>query len=137
MKKLLLIFLLLSVCIFASGCISGSEEDHVKDIVREYYSAYNNRDPDTVVDLFSQELIDNNGGKDTIAANLGNVFALADETELELKIVRFLNIRFLNEVAFVNFDVRLTDFERNEESNLTFKLVKEEGNWKILEIIEE
>jgi len=137
MKRLLLIFLLLSVCIFASGCISGSEEDHVKDIVREYYSAYNNRDSDTIVDLFSQELIEGNGGKETIVSNLGNVFVLADETDLELKIVRFLNIRFLNEVAFVNFDVRITDIERNVESNLTFKLVKEDGNWKILEMIEE
>ena len=124
-------------CIFSSGCISGSDEDQVKDIVREYYSAYNDRDAETVVDLFSSQMIENNGGKDTIIENLENIFEVADETNLELKIVRFLNIRFLNETAFVNFDVRLIDLERNIESNLTFKLGKEDGMWKILEMIEE
>ncbi|MBN1785569.1 MAG: nuclear transport factor 2 family protein [Candidatus Methanofastidiosa archaeon] len=136
MKRMLLI-LLMFACIFSSGCISSSDEDNVKDVVREYYSAYNNRDSDTVIDLFSQELLEKNGGKDTIKANLEDLFTMADDTELELKILRFLNIRFLNETVFINFDVRLTDVDRNEEFNLTFKLVKEEGMWKILEMIEE
>jgi len=136
MKRLLILMLFLA-CIFSSGCISASEEDQVKDIVREYYSAYNDRDAETIVDLFSTEMVENNGGRETIIENLENTFNVAEETELELKIVRFLNIRFFNDTAFINFDVRLTDVERNLESNLTFKLTKEDGRWKILEMIVE
>ncbi|HOP09569.1 MAG TPA: hypothetical protein PLC12_05080, partial [Candidatus Methanofastidiosa archaeon] len=100
MKRLLILLLVLT-CLMSSGCLSGSEEDQVKDIIREYYSAYNDRDAETIVDLFADDLIEEGGGRETIIENLQIVFSLADETGLELKIVRFLNIRFLNNTAIV------------------------------------
>ncbi|HPR41996.1 MAG TPA: DUF4440 domain-containing protein [Candidatus Methanofastidiosa archaeon] len=136
MKRLLILLLVLT-CLMSSGCLSGSEEDQVKDIIREYYSAYNDRDAETIVDLFADDLIEEGGGRETIIENLQIVFSLADETGLELKIVRFLNIRFLNNTAIVNFDVNLKDVDRDTQANLTFKLTKEDDTWKILEMIEE
>ncbi|MCC7569120.1 MAG: nuclear transport factor 2 family protein [Candidatus Methanofastidiosa archaeon] len=123
-------------CILFSGCITGSEEDNAKDVVRDYYSAYNSRDATATVSLFASSVIDGAGGKDTFKENLASVFDAADQSALQLKIVRFLNVRISDDTAFVNFDVRLTDVDRDQESNVTFKLVKESGKWKILEMKE-
>jgi hypothetical protein len=117
-------------CILFSGCITGSEEDNAKDVVRDYYDAT------ATVSLFASSVIEGAGGKDTFKENLASVFDAADQSALQLKIVRFLNVRISDDTAFVNFDVRLTDVDRDQESNVTFKLVKESGKWKILEMKE-
>lgn len=136
MKKLLAVSLVIA-CILFSGCINGSEEDNVKDVVRDYYSAYNSRDAEAVVGLFSSTVSGSGEEFDTFVANLENVMTAADESNLELKIMRFLNVRIIDDEAAVNFDVQLTDDEREIYSNVTFELVKEEGKWKILEMVEE
>ncbi len=136
MRKTIIIFLLCG-CLLCSGCITGSEEDHAKDIVRAYYAAYNNRDAEAIVDLFTDEVIESAGGRQTMVDNLKNVFNSADETNLNLKIIRFLNVRIINDGAKVNFDVNLHDDSRDMVSNLTFNMRKVDGKWKIEKMIEE
>ena len=126
--------LFLCACILISGCITGSDEDNAKDVVRDYYAAYNDRDSQSIVSLYSSEVITGAGGKDTFSENLSSVLDLADQLNRNLKIVRFLNVRILDDKAFVYFDVNLKDDERDETTNVTFELVKEGGKWKISSI---
>jgi hypothetical protein len=133
MKKYLFA-LLLCACILCSGCITGSDEDNAKDVVRDYYSAYNDRDAESIVSLYASEVIDGAGGEETFGDNLSAVLDLADQTNLTLKIVRFLNVRILDDKAFVYFDVNLVDDTRDETTNVRFELIKEDGKWRISSI---
>ncbi|MHC1604798.1 MAG: YybH family protein [Candidatus Methanofastidiosia archaeon] len=135
MKKILAVLFMGALVLF-SGCISGSEESHVKDIVRAYYSNYNNRDVDGIISLFSDNFIEDAGGKDKLVENFNNIFEMADETHLQIKIIRFLNVEFYKDTAEVNFDAQVEDNTRDEMSNLTFVLKKFGDKWKIDDVTE-
>ncbi|RZN46171.1 DUF4878 domain-containing protein [archaeon] len=137
MKKALIISLLIA-SLLCAGCIGGSEEDNAKDVVRSYYNAYNNHDAETIVTLFSDDMVESSGGPEKLKSSLEQVFTSAEETNLSLKIIRFINVRILDDTAYVNLDVELKDDEREQMSNLTFKLKKnDKGTWKIDKITEE
>lgn len=137
MKQLLAVLL----CIMVLGCAIGINLNTPENTVKSWVRAFNDRDVKGMYLTFSEEYITENGGEKEVKATIKALLANAKEKNIKylLKGVGIItpaqDISRAGNVYLARIDMEYTEQgeKKAEEILLNFKIVKEDGKYKILD----
>jgi len=135
MGKPLYVLFLITIVVTASGCLSGEEESTPENTVEKYYEGLNDRDPEQIIDVLSEDVIDSAGGEKNLLATLQGTVDDLEENSLVFEIEEMTS-SIIGLQAIVEAHLKIYPKGATEASRIpyTFYLKLEDGAWKIQDI---